>query len=41
MNNFTLVRPEHLNYHGYLFGGMILKWVDGNGQACPMPKKGN
>lgn len=28
MNNFTLVRPEHLNHHGYLFGGNLLKWVD-------------
>ncbi|HEX9777708.1 MAG TPA: acyl-CoA thioesterase [Geopsychrobacteraceae bacterium] len=28
MENFTLVRPEHLNHHGYLFGGMMLKWVD-------------
>lgn len=28
MNNFTLVRPEHLNHHGYLFGGALLKWVD-------------
>ena len=30
MNNFTLVRPEHLNHHGYLFGGVMLKWVDEN-----------
>jgi acyl-CoA hydrolase len=28
MDNFTLVRPEHLNHHGYLFGGVLLKWVD-------------
>ncbi|MFP4167809.1 MAG: acyl-CoA thioesterase [Desulfonatronovibrionaceae bacterium] len=28
MDNFTLVRPGHLNHHGYLFGGMMLKWVD-------------
>ncbi|MFP4084647.1 MAG: acyl-CoA thioesterase [Desulfonatronovibrio sp.] len=28
MNNYTLVRPEHLNHHGYLFGGAMLKWVD-------------
>ena len=28
MDNFTLVRPEHLNHHGYLFGGQLLKWVD-------------
>lgn len=30
MENFTLVRPEHLNHHGYLFGGFMLKWVDEN-----------
>lgn len=23
-----MVRPEHLNHHGYLFGGSMLKWVD-------------
>ena len=28
MNTFTIVRPEHLNHHGYLFGGQLLKWVD-------------
>jgi acyl-CoA hydrolase len=28
MDNYTLVRPGHLNHHGYLFGGMMLKWVD-------------
>jgi acyl-CoA hydrolase len=28
MDTFTLVRPEHLNHHGYLFGGQLLKWVD-------------
>ena len=28
MNNYTLVRPEHLNHHGFLFGGVMLKWVD-------------
>ncbi|GAU08551.1 acyl-CoA thioesterase [Desulfoplanes formicivorans] len=28
MNTFTMVRPEHLNHHGYLFGGSMLKWVD-------------
>ena len=30
MENFTLVRPEHLNHHGYLFGGVMLMWVDEN-----------
>ncbi|MFO7577696.1 MAG: hotdog domain-containing protein [Pelovirga sp.] len=30
MDNFTIVRPEHLNHHGYLFGGVMLKWVDEN-----------
>lgn len=28
MDNFTIVRAEHLNHHGYLFGGYLLKWVD-------------
>ena len=28
MDTFTLVRPEHLNHFGYLFGGQLLKWVD-------------
>ncbi len=28
MDTFALVRPEHLNHHGYLFGGQLLKWVD-------------
>jgi acyl-CoA hydrolase len=28
MNSFTIVRPEHLNHFGYLFGGQLLKWVD-------------
>ncbi|MBN2104763.1 acyl-CoA thioesterase [bacterium] len=28
MENFALVRPEHLNHHGALFGGVMLKWVD-------------
>ncbi len=28
MDTFTIVRPEHLNHHGYLFGGQLLRWVD-------------
>jgi acyl-CoA hydrolase len=28
MDNYTLVRSEHLNHHGVLFGGVMLKWVD-------------
>ncbi len=28
MDNFTIVRTEHLNHHGYLFGGAMLKWID-------------
>ncbi len=28
MDSFTLVRTEHLNHHGKLFGGQLLKWVD-------------
>ena len=25
---YTMVRPEHLNHFGNLFGGQMLKWVD-------------
>ena len=28
MQNFKLVLPEHLNSHGYLFGGNLLRWID-------------
>jgi acyl-CoA hydrolase len=28
METFALVRPEHLNHFGFLFGGQLLKWVD-------------
>ncbi len=28
MNSHRLVRPEHLNHYGFLFGGTLLKWVD-------------
>lgn len=28
MNTYAIVRQEHLNHHGYLFGGQLLKWVD-------------
>lgn len=28
MDTFNLVLPEHLNHHGFLFGGYMLKWVD-------------
>ena len=28
MDNYTIVRPEHLNHHGVLFGGHLLMWVD-------------
>ncbi len=28
MDFFTMVRPEHLNHYGSLFGGQMLKWVD-------------
>ena len=28
MENLIIVRPEHLNHYGYLFGGQMLKWVD-------------
>lgn len=25
---YCMVRPEHLNHHGFLFGGQLLLWVD-------------
>ena len=28
MYNYVQVRPEHLNHNGFLFGGILLKWVD-------------
>jgi len=28
MDFYTIVRPEHLNHYGFLFGGNMLKWVD-------------
>ncbi len=28
METYKLVMPEHLNHHGFLFGGNMLKWVD-------------
>jgi acyl-CoA hydrolase len=28
MENHKAVRPEHLNHHGFLFGGYLLQWVD-------------
>ncbi len=27
----VLVRPEHLNHHGFLFGGRLLEWLDEQG----------
>ena len=30
MDTYAIVRPEHLNHHGTLFGGQMLKWVDEN-----------
>ncbi|MDF1812963.1 MAG: acyl-CoA thioesterase [Verrucomicrobiales bacterium] len=28
MENHRLIRPEHLNHYGFLFGGYLLMWVD-------------
>lgn len=28
MNAYAIVRSGHLNQHGFLFGGQMLKWVD-------------
>ena len=29
MEHYKLIMPEHLNHYGFLFGGTLLKWVDG------------
>ena len=28
MEHFKLILPEHLNHHGKVFGGNMLKWID-------------
>ncbi len=28
MDHHKLVLPEHMNHHGSLFGGYLLKWID-------------
>lgn len=28
MESFKMVRPGHLNHYGYLYGGILLQWVD-------------
>ncbi|NLF19424.1 MAG: acyl-CoA thioesterase [Lentisphaerae bacterium] len=28
MDLLTIVRPEHMNHYGNLFGGQMLKWID-------------
>jgi acyl-CoA hydrolase len=28
MEHYKLILPEHLNHHGNLFGGNMLKWID-------------
>jgi len=28
MDLLTIVRPEHMNHYGSLFGGQMLKWID-------------
>jgi acyl-CoA hydrolase len=34
MQNYQLVLTEHLNHYGYLFGGVLLKWVDESAYIC-------
>lgn len=34
MDNYTIVRKEHLNHYGYLFGGTLLSWVDEFAWIC-------
>src|SRR5258708_8581579 len=33
-----LVRPEHLNHHGYLFGGRLLEWLDEQAYIAAMSR---
>ena len=28
MDHYKLVLPQHMNHHGYLFGGYLLQWID-------------
>ena len=28
MEHYKLILTEHLNHHGYLYGGYMLKWID-------------
>lgn len=28
MDTYCIVRPEHLNHYGHLFGGAMLSWID-------------
>ncbi|MCC7257348.1 MAG: acyl-CoA thioesterase [Gammaproteobacteria bacterium] len=28
MDHHKLVLPEHINHHGFLFGGYLLQWID-------------
>lgn len=28
MEHYKLIMPEHLNHHGFLYGGNMLKWID-------------
>ena len=28
MEHYKLIMPEHLNHHGFLYGGYMLKWID-------------
>ncbi len=34
MDTFALVRSEHLNHYGFLFGGKLLQWVDEYAWLC-------
>ena len=31
MKNHYLIRPQHLNHAGHLFGGTLLSWIDETG----------
>lgn len=34
MDNYTIVRMEHQNHYGCLFGGVLLSWVDEFAWVC-------
>lgn len=37
-DSMLLVRPEHLNHHGFLFGGRLLEWLDEQAYIAAMAR---